>query len=68
LPFTFTLNDSMAMSPASALSSQSKVIVGARVSKSGNAMPQPGDLAGQSAAVSVGSKDLKIEIKEAIKK
>ncbi len=67
LPISFTLNDSMAMSPATALSTASKVIVGARVSKSGNAMPQPGDLAGQSAPVSVGASGLKIEIKEAVK-
>ena len=67
LPITFTLNDSMAMSPATALSTASKVIVGARVSKSGNAMPQPGDLSGQSAPVSVGAAGLKIEIKEAVK-
>ena len=67
LPISFNLNDSMAMSPATALSSQSNVIVGARVSKSGNAMPQPGDLSGQSAAVSVGSTDLKIEIKDSVK-
>jgi cytochrome c-type biogenesis protein CcmH len=67
LPITFTLNDSMAMSPATALSTASKVIVGARVSKSGNAMPQPGDLSGQSAPVSVGASGLKIEIKEAVK-
>jgi cytochrome c-type biogenesis protein CcmH len=67
LPLNFTLNDSMAMSPASALSTASKVIVGARVSKSGNAMAQPGDLAGQSAVVSVGATGLKIEIKDAVK-
>lgn len=67
LPLTFELNDSMAMSPATALSSASKVIVGARVSKSGNAMPQPGDLSGQSAAVDVGASGLKIEIKETVK-
>jgi cytochrome c-type biogenesis protein CcmH len=67
LPITFTLNDSMAMSPATALSTASKVIVGARVSKSGNAMSQPGDLSGQSAPVSVGAAGLKIEIQEAVK-
>jgi cytochrome c-type biogenesis protein CcmH len=67
LPITFTLNDSMAMSPANALSTATKVIVGARVSKSGNAMPQAGDLSGQSAPVSVGASGLKIEIKEAVK-
>jgi cytochrome c-type biogenesis protein CcmH len=67
LPISFTLNDSMAMSPASALSSVSQVIVGARVSKSGNAMPQPGDLSGQSAPVKVGTTGLKIEIRDAVK-
>jgi cytochrome c-type biogenesis protein CcmH len=66
-PITFTLDDSMAMSPANALSGASKVIVGARISRSGNAMPQPGDLTGQSASVSVGANGLQIEIKEAVK-
>jgi cytochrome c-type biogenesis protein CcmH len=67
LPLKFTLDDSMAMSPANALSGASKVVVGARVSKSGNAMPQPGDLSGQSAPVSVGASGIQIEIKEAVK-
>jgi cytochrome c-type biogenesis protein CcmH len=67
LPLRFTLNDSMAMSPASALSSVSQVIVGARISKSGNAMPQPGDLSGQSAPVKVGATGLAIEISQAVK-
>ncbi|MDH5228595.1 MAG: c-type cytochrome biogenesis protein CcmI [Gammaproteobacteria bacterium] len=44
LPFDFTLDDSMAMNPQMRLSSFAKVVVGARISKSGNAMPQPGDL------------------------
>lgn len=67
LPLQFTLDDSLAMSPANALSSAKQVIVGARVSKSGNAMPQPGDLLGQSAAVAVGSKGLNIDIKDVVK-
>ena len=67
LPLEFTLDDSMAMSPANALSASSKVVVSARVSKSGNAMPQPGDLSGQSAEVSVGAKGLQIDIKEVVK-
>ena len=67
LPLRFTLNDSMAMSPATALSSASQVIVGARISKSGNAMPQSGDLSGQSAPVKVGATGLAIEIKDAVK-
>ncbi|MDE2417201.1 MAG: hypothetical protein KGN32_05280 [Burkholderiales bacterium] len=67
LPLQFTLDDSMAMSPANALSGASKVVVGARVSKSGNAMPQPGDLSGQSAAVSVGTTGMQIEIRETVR-
>ncbi len=67
LPLDFTLDDSMAMSPANALSGSKKVVVSARVSKSGNAMPQPGDLSGQSAEVSVGAKGLRIEIRDIVK-
>ncbi len=67
LPLQFTLDDSMAMSPSTALSSAKKVIIGARISKSGNAMPQAGDLQGLSGVVSVGSSDVRIEIKEPVK-
>jgi cytochrome c-type biogenesis protein CcmH len=38
-----------------ALSSQARVIVGARISKSGNATPQSGDLEGVSQPVDVGA-------------
>ncbi len=47
LPKTLTLDDGMAMTPAMRLSSFSEVVVGARVSKSGEATPQPGDLFGE---------------------
>lgn len=67
LPAEFTLDDSLAMSPAARISSAGQVIVGARISKSGNAMPQPGDLQGLSAAVAVGSQGLVIEIAEEVK-
>lgn len=66
LPLRFELNDTMAMSPDNALSSASQVVVGARISKSGNAMPQAGDLTGQSPAVAVGSSGLQIEIRAAV--
>ena len=64
LPVSFTLDDSMAMSPAATLSGAKAVIVGARVSKSGQAMQQPGDLLGQSAVVAPGVSGLQITIGE----
>jgi len=67
LPFQFVLDDSLSMSPAALLSGAGTVIVGARVSKSGNAMPQNGDLAGQSDPVSLGQSGLKIEIRDVVK-
>lgn len=66
LPLEFKLDDSLAMSPALKLSSFPKVIVGARVSKSGEAMPQKGDLTGTSGPVSTGSAGLKIEINQVL--
>jgi cytochrome c-type biogenesis protein CcmH len=52
LPVTVTLDDSQAMMPAMKLSNFEQVAVGARVSKTGNAMPQSGDLQGVIASVS----------------
>ncbi len=47
LPITVNLNDSMAMMPTMKLSTFKQLEVVARVSKSGNAMAQPGDLIGK---------------------
>lgn len=44
LPQDFTLDDSMAMSPEFKLSGFPRVVVGARISKTGQALPQAGDL------------------------
>jgi len=55
LPVTVTLDDSMAMMPELKLSGFAEVVVGARVSKSGDAVAKPGDLEGQSPPVRAGS-------------
>jgi cytochrome c-type biogenesis protein CcmH len=57
LPATLTLDDSMAMMPAMKLSGFPQVIVGARVSASGQAMPRPGDLEGETGPISSSSVD-----------
>jgi cytochrome c-type biogenesis protein CcmH len=67
LPMDFTLDDSLAMSPAMRLSTQPQVVVGARISKSGGAMAAPGDLQALSAPVALGAKALKLEIGEVVR-
>lgn len=51
LPTRLRLDDSMAMMPAMKLSNFPQVIVGARISPSGQAMPQPGDLEGETGPI-----------------
>lgn len=62
LPLQFALDDSMAMSPDMKLSNFPQIVVGARISKSGNAMPQKGDLEGLSRPLTVGSQGVDIVI------
>ena len=66
LPLEFTLDDSSSMMGAK-LSEQKSVIVGARISKSGSATPQPGDIQGYSKPVAPGAQDLRIVISEITK-
>ncbi len=66
LPIEFRLDDAMAMQPAMRLSAFPQVVVGARVSKRGDAVPQPGDLEGASQPVKVGTANLKIEISQVV--
>ena len=61
LPLSVSLDDSLAMSPAMVLSKFAEVSVGARISRSGNAMPQSGDLQGSKSPVAVG-KDLSVAV------
>jgi cytochrome c-type biogenesis protein CcmH len=51
LPLTLTLDDSMAMMPAMRLSGFPEVVVGARVSASGQATPQSGDIEGETGPI-----------------
>jgi cytochrome c-type biogenesis protein CcmH len=62
LPLDFELDDRLAMGPGTGLSSASRVVVVARISRSGQAAPQPGDLEGQSAPVDVGARGVRVEI------
>lgn len=54
LPASLTLDDSMAMMEQMRLSNFAQVVVGARISKSGNAVPQSGDLQGEVQPVTPG--------------
>jgi cytochrome c-type biogenesis protein CcmH len=62
LPMTFTLDDSSAMAPGMELSSAGAVMVVARISRSGNASAQSGDLEGVIGPVKPGSRDIQLKI------
>jgi cytochrome c-type biogenesis protein CcmH len=55
LPATVTLTDAMSMLPSMKLSSVPRVFVGARISRSGDAIGQAGDLEGDAGVVTVNS-------------
>lgn len=60
LPRTFVLDDSNAMSPQATLSGASRVRVEIRVSRSGTAAAQPGDLSGVLPDVDIHARDLEL--------
>jgi cytochrome c-type biogenesis protein CcmH len=62
LPMEFTLDDSQAMAPNMKLSGATAVRIEARISRSGNATPQAGDLSGTSAVVKPGARGVKVVI------
>jgi cytochrome c-type biogenesis protein CcmH len=67
LPLEFRLDDSMAMAQGLKLSSFPRVIVAARISKSGNATPQPGDLQGASQAVANDARGVNLTIDSVVR-
>ncbi|HEX9277933.1 MAG TPA: c-type cytochrome biogenesis protein CcmI [Casimicrobiaceae bacterium] len=66
LPKEFTLDDSMGMASGAKLSGAAAVIVEARISKSGNALPQSGDFSGRSAPVKPGAAGVKVVIDQVV--
>lgn len=66
MPIEFTLDDSMAMDASMNLSSTTEVMVVARVSRSGNATPQSGDMQGEVHNVKIGASGIEITIDEVI--
>lgn len=66
LPVSFSMDDAMAMMPAMKLSGFPQVRVVARISKSGNAMPQSGDLQGMSPVVSNSARGVKVVIDQVL--
>jgi len=66
MPIEFTLDDSMAMDASMNLSSTTEVTVMARVSRSGNATPQSGDMQGALQNVKIGAAGIEIVIDEVI--
>ena len=66
LPLDFKLDDSMAMAPTAKISDHPRVVVIARISKTGEATSKAGDLSGQSAAVAPGASGLVVQISEVV--
>ena len=62
LPLSFTLDDAMAMRPDHRLSGQQQVMLEARISASGSALPKAGDLVGRTGPVAVGTEGIRIAI------
>lgn len=67
LPLRFTLDDSMAMAPQFKLSAAARVVVGARISRSGDALARAGDVEGLSGPVAPGAGEVKIVIDSVVR-
>lgn len=62
LPLAFTLDDSLAMSPDHKVSKFAKLLVEARISPTGQAVAQAGDLLSSAQTVALGTKDLRLVV------
>jgi len=62
LPLKFSLDDSTAMGPENKLSGAARVVITARITKSGGVVPQPGDLEGASKPVTPGASGVAVLI------
>lgn len=62
LPKSFELTEAMAMAPGMSISKFPDLVVGARVSSSGSATPQPGDWESELVPAKVGAKNLRLTI------
>ena len=62
MPLAFTLDDSLAMNPDRPLSQFPELQIEARISQSGQAMPQPGDLFGPAQTVKLGAAKVTLKI------
>ncbi len=66
LPLDFRLDDSLAMDPSRRLSGADQVVIEVRLSASGNAIRQPGDLFGESKIVRPGEQGLSLRINQVV--
>jgi cytochrome c-type biogenesis protein CcmH len=62
LPVSFTLDDSLAMTPDNPLSKHKELRIEARISQSGQAMAQPGDLFSAAQTVKLGAKNVVLKV------
>jgi cytochrome c-type biogenesis protein CcmH len=66
MPMQFTLDDSLSMDPNSKLSSSPEVEIEARISKTGLAMPNAGDLLSAPQTVKLGAKNVTLRVAKVI--
>ena len=63
-PMRFEINDALAMNPNSLFSQLVEVSIEVRISKSGMAMPEPGDLISTPQTIKVGSSNIRLLVNQ----